>query len=329
MSIEALAITHSLLNGEPVDVASSCCIRHLVCQDTIIKVARKLDYPFSSADIVEKYPRFKANYVRNVLRTMKAGGIIIQRTHSNHVYYILPEWKSRFHMPRTIHYPMGVTMQHTPSPLNKFGKPKHRRKRVMEDDTSGGIDFYRFLDSLDWGDICIHNVRFEFVTSRFGFISGDSWSYEKVSHSWVKKAKGTCFDFTVICYDSGKVQVAIACTLHPVELSVDGLIELTSFVGEVKGNLGSDVPSIDDWVVTQWHYGRDSIKEVSGFSFNVTFNTWSGCLARIYAKHELNKVRMEVIQSPKRKLADLLEEKLLNEKEEDFYYYQPNISRLN
>jgi len=86
------------------------------------------------------------------------------------------------------------------------------------------------------------------------------------------------------------------------------LTRLTCVLGELKGKLDwAGVPSVVDWVVTSWHYGKDSLKEVSGASFNVTFQTWSNTFARIYVKRELRKVRVEEIQSPNRTVQELFE----------------------
>ena len=98
------------------------------------------------------------------------------------------------------------------------------------------------------------------------------------------------------------------CSLKPIPFSFGGLTRLTSVLGELKGKLGwSNIPNVADWLVTSWHYGKDSRKEVSGTSLNVTFETWSKTLARIYAKSELKKIRVEEIQSPHRTVQDLFE----------------------
>ncbi len=108
---------------------------------------------------------------------------------------------------------------------------------------------------------------------------------------------------------TGRVQVAVKCGLKPIPFHFRGLTRLTSVLGELKGRLGwNKVPNVVDWVVTSWHYGKDSCKEVSGSGFNVTFGTWSKTLGRIYLKHELKKVRVEDIQSPHRSIQELFED---------------------
>lgn len=87
----------------------------------------------------------------------------------------------------------------------------------------------------------------------------------------------------------------------------------------VDQNISSDpqferliVPRVEDWVVTQWHYGKDGIREFSGPAFNVTFKTWCNKLARIYLKNssKLLKGRLEIIEEPRKTLSQVFEEKI-------------------
>lgn len=68
-----------------------------------------------------------------------------------------------------------------------------------------------------------------------------------------------------------------------------------------------------DWVVTSWHYGKDSEGEVSGPPFNVTFLTWTKTLGRIYLKQELKRVRVEEDQQPNQSIQSLLNHVLHDE----------------
>lgn len=72
------------------------------------------------------------------------------------------------------------------------------------------------------------------------------------------------------------------------------------------------VPDVSDWIVLQWHYGRDGACEISGPAFNVSFRIWFGELARIYMRHEgeLFKPRMEIHERPRKSLALAFAEKI-------------------
>jgi hypothetical protein len=75
----------------------------------------------------------------------------------------------------------------------------------------------------------------------------------------------------------------------------------------------SVVPNVSNWVVMQWHFGKDGKKEIAGKSFHVTYRNWSGALIRIYLKKTGNKfrARKEVIEQPRKRLPDAFEEKML------------------
>ena len=97
--------------------------------------------------------------------------------------------------------------------------------------------------------------------------------------------------------------------LAAVDKALDGAISRLMAQGEIKGKLGwRNIPHVVDWIITQWHYGKDSLKEISGASLNVTFETWSKTLGRIYVKSELKRIRVEEIQSPRKPIQELFEE---------------------
>lgn len=173
------------------------------------------------------------------------------------------------------------------------------------------VDFVSFVESLDWGELgYVHDVRVEFDVVRVdGVSSSEGWRWSSRSRSWCKKFKDLEFPITVQVYDTGRVQVVVKCSLRPIPFHFRGICRLTSVLGELKGQLGwNNVPNVVDWTVTSWHYGKDCCKEVSGPSFNVTFETWSKTLGRIYAKEELKKIRIEEIKSPNRTVQELFED---------------------
>lgn len=172
------------------------------------------------------------------------------------------------------------------------------------------FDFDKFVESLDWGELAyVHDVRVEFDAACVNGVSSNAgWRWSSSSHSWRRRFLDLEFPMTVQVYDSGRIQVVVKCSLKPIPFDFEGLTRLATVLGELKGLLGwSGVPNVVDWMVTSWHYGKDSLNEVSGAPFNVTFETWSRNLARIYAKSELKKIRVEEIQSPRRTVQDLFE----------------------
>jgi hypothetical protein len=129
---------------------------------------------------------------------------------------------------------------------------------------------------------------------------------------------------SVVLHHNGKITSYLKCSECPIEVSLDGLVGLASFLGGIRMHLVDSaislnpqfteetVPRIEDWIVVQWHYGRDSKREISGPAFNVTFKTWYNELARIYMHHngQKHRIRLEVVQEPNKPLPETFAEKL-------------------
>lgn len=264
------------------------------CRSYIIAEANKLNHAFTYRDLEEGAKgRFTYGTLRNNICRLKEGEIVLKFPKENSARFILADWKDRPEYRRW---------------FQDDKTPMRGRVKVFEGELR--VDFASFVESLDWGELAyVHDVRVEFDAVRVdGVSSGAGWLWSRRSHSWRRKFDCLEFPVTVQVYDSGRVQVAVRCSLKPIPFDFGGLTRLTAVLGELKGWLGwSNVPNVADWTVTSWHYGKDSQKEVSGTSLNVTFETWSRTMARIYAKSELKKIRVEEIQSPRRTLQDLLE----------------------
>lgn len=258
------------------------------CRSYILNIARLLDRAFTYKDLMlESF--FVYGTLRNTISKLRKDKKILKLVKENPSRFILEEWKNR---------------------------PEYKRWIESDSDPMGGgrrlvFDFCGFVESLDWSEVLyVHDVRVEFSAyplPRLG--SSFGWRWQPKSHSWIRRFDDFEFPLLVQVFDSGRVQVVVRCSLKPIPFGFEGLMRLSSVLGEVKGRLGwGNVPNVANWIVTSWHYGKDSLSEVSGSSFNVTFKTWSGALARIYLKSELKKVRAEEIQSPRRTIQDIFEE---------------------
>jgi len=262
------------------------------CRDFIIAYAKRLNRAFTYKDLLEgAKERHTYGTLRNNVSRLRKNREVLKFPKENPARFILPSWKDRPEYRRWFQndkIPMGG------------------RVKVYKRGSELRVDFVSFVESLDWEELCyVHDVRVEFDAVCVDCVG---WLWSLRSHSWLRKFDDLEFPLTVQVYDSGRVQVAVKCSLKPIPFNFEGLTRLTSVLGELKGRLGwSNVPNVVDWAATSWHYGKDSKNEVSGASFNVTFETWSKTLARIYTKLELNKIRVEEIQSPRRTVQDLFE----------------------
>jgi hypothetical protein len=209
--------------------------------------------------------------------------------------------------------------------LSSSNLEKVTRFRMVGRD-SVRIDFGAFLDSLDFEDVRrVHDVKFCFsVDGLYGLFSENgmcsvSRDIELGSFVWSRSRV-----LRVFLHHNGKVTAHLKCSDCPVEVSVSGLVDLASFLGGVRIRMVARavhldqlfeeqmMPEVSDWMVVQWHYGRDGACEISGPAFNVTFRTWFGELARIYMRRRGNvlKPRLEVVESPRKTLQQAFVEKI-------------------
>ena len=270
----------------------------------ILSVAKTLGRPFCWEDFKGRYTH---GTIRNAFSRLKKKGLIRLWTRSSIAFYVLPGQMKGY--PRR-----KVTVTH------KVGRGGVREVRV---------DFGSFLDSLDWEDVCrVHDVCLVFSVDGL---------YELLLENGVGRlvewSKDICFDsfvwsrgrvLEVFLHRGGKVTCYLKCSDCPVEVSLDGLVGLSSFLGGVRicivnatVSVGSDfdeglVPDVCDWIVAQWHYGRNGAREISGPAFNVSFTTWFGELARIYMRHsgQLFKPRLEIHEKPRKTLPVAFAEKI-------------------
>jgi hypothetical protein len=260
------------------------------CRSFILDTAKKLDHAFGYLDLSD---RFDYGTLRNTVSKLRREDTILKLPEENPARFILPSWKSRPEY--------KAVFQNDNTPMG--GRVKVNRRELR-------FDFAAFVASLGWGELAyVHDVRLEFdVVHACGVCSDSGWVWSSRSHGWLRRFEGLEFPLCVQVFDTGRVQVLVRCSFRPVPFDFGGLTRLTSVLGELKGKLGWDnVPNVAEWVVTSWHYGKDSVKEVSGASFNVTFETWFKTFARIYVKSRLRKVRVEETQSPDRRVQDLFE----------------------
>ncbi len=121
------------------------------------------------------------------------------------------------------------------------------------------------------------------------------------------------------------VSVVIACSQYPVVVEdFHGLIRLSNSLTRAEerlsrvvdecGNLlpgGYEripIPSNERWIVTMWHFGRDSKTEYTGKGFTLTWGYGREALIRVYSKKKMDKriIRIERQENPNKILRNAL-----------------------
>jgi len=268
------------------------------------RLKREPDEPVSYLDFTDKYAH---GTIRNTFSSLQKKGLIRLYCRSGLAFYVLSSRKPKIP-------PEKMTAHHT------VGKGGVRGVRV---------DLGAFLDSLDLEDVCrVHDVCLVFSVEGLY----ELWLKNGVRRP-VEQSKDIPFGafiwsrgrvLEVALHMGGKVTAYLKCANCPVTVSLDSLVSLSSFLGGVRVRMvdvaglvesGFDeslVPDVSDWIVSQWHYGRDGAYEISGPAFNVTFRTWFNELARIYMRRrgQSFKPRLELHEKPRKPLQVAFAEKI-------------------
>jgi hypothetical protein len=229
---------------------------------------------------------------------------------SSNAYYIL-------HKTSQFHNGEKVTITHMGG--------RNSRKRVQ-------ISYLSYIESFGWEEIWrVHDVCLCFRVEGF---YGKMFAKGMFCYGQSKDIKflDVCLQghlyLKVFLHRTGSVTCYVKCSQHPIEVTPEGLSDFTSILGKVAFLLEeaaesssfvfkrSVVPDVSGWVVTQWHFGVDGKKEISGKSYHTTYRNWSGALVRIYLKKMGHKfrARKEVIEQPKKRLPDAFAERMLSDK---------------
>lgn len=165
------------------------------------------------------------------------------------------------------------------------------------------LDFSDYLRTLVWEDVCrIHDIRLWTPVESCDFVDG-SWKWsDKQGRYWKRELVDGKYRFTFETYVKARtLSVSVGCSNNAVAVDVEGLTHLFSMLCSVRGCFfnSDSVPHVGEWVVKQWHFGRDTKNSISGFSFEVSFHDWFDNLVRIYTRNRVDgKVRVERVENP-------------------------------
>jgi hypothetical protein len=302
------------INDEPSQNIKSCDSYVTDTNDSsanackrILAKARRIQRPFCYKDFCEPLtddnkdfqPLIDHGYFRNCISELM-GEHVLALKKTRPCFYILKENASQYyHRQDVTQKSIRVTAHRSDR-----GESSFQVRRVMS-------SFLSFLEALPPSDLVeIHDVHFLFSSSDFSFVNG-SWRWFDRGSFWNRSLLfpdgWTC---KINAYKRTKtVTVSVGCKFF---YSTSGLLRLTCLLGAIKERLQGNIPDPAAWIVTMWHYGKDLKCPVRGRDFEVCFETFSGCLARIYYKHNLGVVRFEEVQTPSKSLGELFEEVMAN-----------------
>jgi hypothetical protein len=275
-------------------------------EQAIVSYARA--HPCECFCWLEFASKYNNNTIRNAFSHLVKLKLLNRCCRSSNAYYVL-------HKAERLSDGQKVTINHMGG--------RHSLK-VMQ------LSYLSYVESFGWEEIWrVHDVCLCF---RVEGLYGKMWVKGLPINKQSKDIKflDVCLQehlyLTVILHRTGSVTCYVKCSQHPIEVTPEGLSDFTSILGKVSFLLEeaaesssfvfkhSVVPDVSSWIVTQWHFGRDGKKEISGKSYHVTYRNWSGALIRVYLKKTGDKfrARKEVVEQPRKPLPTAFAERILS-----------------
>lgn len=249
------------------------------CFEYILSALKSADHALMYADFGKIY---RYGTLRNEINNLVKQGKLLSLPKEWPKRFILPEWAQR---------PEYACVQ-----------------RSDKRSTVGRFDFLSYLESLNWtSSLSVHNLKLCFPVYQFRWL-GTGWTYYSDSKSYSRVLE-LSYPVKVQCFDTGSVLMSVKCSTRPFPLDVNGLLALSNLLVEVKCALHATcIPEPMTWNVVHWHLNRDS-EQLMGdcVGVHLTFRDLFDDSAQFYYKRELNKVRAEVSQSPKRSIQEVFE----------------------
>ena len=199
----------------------------------------------------------------------------------------------------------------------------------------GATQLIDFIQELPLENKSIHDIHMKFSVPDIWTVISSLPKYNKRINP---KSKDIKLDPIVTeelkiittIHHTDTVTVIVGCSFNPVSLEeVSGIIRLSSGlirteerISRVVDECGEKlpggyeripIPSHERWVVTLWHFGKDSKKEYTGEGFSVTFGYAKEALIRIYTKEKnpgKKTIRLEAQHSPNNSLYKAIQEKI-------------------
>ena len=204
-----------------------------------------------------------------------------------------------------------------------------KKRKIMTPYRTGvhEVTFRRILENLPLGKRSIHNIRLKFKVSNIWSLLSKRTEFRMVKISKDVKIEPWMDDNVIVSFTVHKtdtVTVIVSCSLYPIPLDVDGIIRFFNVLVRAEERLkntlkirdielSSEVPSYKNWIVTMWHFGRDSLTEYNGETFSITVEKAHGILLRMYSKEITKwskKVRLECQEYPRKSIEEAIADKL-------------------
>lgn len=190
--------------------------------------------------------------------------------------------------------------------LGEVSCENHRMGGVSLGHRCWRIDFFDYLGTLDWDRVqAVHDIHLWTPVIDSGFVDG-SWKWHPHSKYFSKVVMEGGLRFELRANANVRtLSVIVTCGNDPVTYGYSGLVKLFSAISNVQARYVQGVQGAEDWIVREWHFGRDARGSLAGPDFALTFEDWFGDLVRVYKRHDGN-IRAERVENPNVRVGELL-----------------------
>lgn len=188
---------------------------------------------------------------------------------------------------------------------------------------------YRMLMNIPWDKQAIHDIHLKFKAPNVyeNFSKKPYPKYKKNEQIALESfAMNNAITRTTISKND-TVTVIIGCSLQPIPLDSNVITRFSSILARAEGHLegltakNNDykidetqrIPSFEKWMITEWHFGRDSLIRYKGKPFQIAVEDANHRLYVIYVKNfgKHSKLRAEAVGSPRKTVGNAIK-KILN-----------------
>jgi hypothetical protein len=207
----------------------------------------------------------------------------------------------------------------------KFGKPMTPNPVVVHNNP-----VYQMLEDIPFDKKSIHDIHLKFNVPDIWQICSLNRDFFRIKRSHdivIPTWNNDNMMVRIVVHKTNVVSVIVGCSLSPIPLDANGIIDFFNLLVRVEEKLKSifdsssitkcgkernTIPGYKKWIVTMWHFGRDASIEYTGQRYCITIQNLQHILTRIYVKdfNGKNRIRIEKQEYPKKTVIDAIEEKL-------------------
>lgn len=188
------------------------------------------------------------------------------------------------------------------------GTPWKKRLPIVNNSTRAS-SMIELLKKLKDQPPKIHDIKLKIYSNLHRYLS-----QEKVNpknHGIKKRIQLSQEVWANVLVYPDVVQVDLACTDNPLIYDIDGVIRLTFLLGQLYAimqfwaSFKASIAPFYEWIITHYHFGKDSTESYSGQTFHITYDDFSNGMVRFYSKKMKNGntiARIEQIHTPRKPL---------------------------